>query len=152
MAEQKRSSRLQPVARLAEDKQQKAARRLGDIRQKLQQQRQQLQELESYRVEYLDRLHDAARNGIKAAQLRHYQSFVSKLSEAIEQQQKVVLMAERDVGTALDNWFQTRNRMKMVDSVVSNCHVEELQGELRSEQRETDERAQRSSGGQILPA
>ncbi len=147
MAEQKRSGRLQPVARLAEDKQQRAARKLGEIRQRLQQQQQQLQELESYRNEYICQLQDAARNGIKATQLRHYQSFVSKLSEAIEQQQKVVLVAEQDVAIAQDNWFQTRNRVKMVGSVISSCQAEELQGELRCEQKESDECAQRSSGG-----
>jgi len=146
MAEQKRSRRLQPVARLAGDKEQRAARKLGEIRQNLQQHQQQLQELESYRAEYMEQLQVAARNGIKATQLRHYQSFVSKLSEAIEQQLKVVQVAERDVETARDNWLQTRNRVKIVDSVISNCQAEELQGELRSEQKETDERALRNSG------
>ncbi len=145
MAEQKRSGRLQPVAKLAEDKQQRAIRKLGESRQNLRQQQQQLQELMSYRIEYMEQLQDSARNGIKSAQLRHYQSFVSKLSEAIEQQQKVVLVAEQSVENALDNWIHARNRVKIIGSVISICHEEELQEELRSEQKETDERAQRSS-------
>jgi len=141
MAEQKRSGRLQPVARLAEDKEQRAVRKLGESRQNMWQQQQHLQELESYRIEYMEQLQDAARSGMKAAQLRHYQSFVSKLSEAIEQQQKVILVAEQDVERALNSWVHTRNKVKIVGSVISICQKEELQGELRSEQKESDERA-----------
>jgi len=144
MAKQKRSGRLQPVARLAEDKEQRASRKLGESRQNLQQHQRQLQELESYREEYLRQLQDSSRSGIKATQLRHYQAFVSKLSEAIEQQEKVAIAAEQDVELAQNNWFQTRHRMKMVGSVISGCQTEELQSELRSEQKETDEFAQYS--------
>ncbi len=145
MATEKRSDRLQPVARLAQDREQQAGRLLGERRQLLQQYRQQLQELESYREEYLQRLQQAARNGIGAITLRHYQSFVGKLSEAIMQQQRIAEEAQQGVEEARNAWFQSRNRTKMVDSVMVNARTEEQRQELRSEQRESDERAQRGS-------
>ncbi len=146
MVNRKRSGRLLPVVKLAEDKEQEAARKLGESRQHLWQQQKQLDELESYRLEYISRLQGTARKGIKAARLRQYQGFVNKLSEAVDQQKKVVSVAERNMRTAQDNWFQDRNRKKMVDAVLSNCHAEELQSEMRSEQKESDERAQNGSG------
>ncbi len=145
MAEPKRSGRLQPVARLAGEKEQRAARELGERRHHLQQQQRQLEELENYRAEYIERLQQTARSGIGAVQLRHYQSFVSKLTEAIQQQQKAVSVAEQEVVRAQESWHQTRTRVKMVDTVISTCRTEELQGELRAEQKETDERALRGS-------
>ncbi len=143
MTEQKRSERLRPVARLAEEEEHSAARELGERRQLLQQHQRQLEELESYRSEYLERLQQAAHQGIGAVQLRHYQSFVAKLSEAIAQQQRVVQAAQQEVTRASQQWQHTHTRVKMVDTVITSCQAEELQGELRTEQKETDERALR---------
>jgi len=143
MTEQKRSERLRPVARLAEEEEHSAARELGERRQLLQQHQRQLEELESYRAEYLERLQQAAHQGIGAVQLRHYHSFVAKLSEAIAQQQRVVQAAQQEVTRASQQWQHTHTRVKMVDTVITSCQAEELQGELRTEQKETDERALR---------
>ncbi len=145
MAGQKRSGRLQPVARLAGEREQQAARKLGERRQELQQQQRQLEELENYRTEYIEQLQRAARNGIGAVQLRHYQTFVGKLTEAIEQQRSVVLAAEREVALAREGWYQSHTRVKIVDSVISSCQSEEQQEAQRAEQKETDERALRAS-------
>ncbi len=134
---------MQPVARLAGEREQRAARALGESRQHLQQQRRQLEELESYRTEYLDQLQRAARTGIGAGQLRHYQSFIGKLSEAIEQQRKVVAAAEEAMSRAQEQWHRSRTRVKVVDTVISTCRSEEQQEEQRNEQKETDERALR---------
>ncbi len=146
MTAHKRSSRLQPVARLAEEREQQAGRLLGERREILQQHQRQLQELESYREEYLQRLQEAARGGIGALRLRHYQSFVGRLSEAIAQQQRVAQEAQQELETARHAWFQSRNRVKMVDSVMVSAQADEQRQELRSEQRETDEHVRRGSG------
>ncbi|HFC52946.1 MAG TPA: flagellar export protein FliJ [Gammaproteobacteria bacterium] len=145
MTANRRSSRLQPVARLAVEREQQASRLLAERRQLLEQNLRQLQELESYRKEYLQRLQEAARGGIGATRLRHYHGFVGKLSEAIARQRQVAEDAQRELDAARQAWLQSRNRVKMVDSVIVSAQSEEQRQEQRREQCETDERARRGS-------
>ncbi len=147
MTANSRSRRLQPVVRLEEEREQQAGRLLGERRRLLEQNLRQLEELEGYRQEYLQHLLEAARGGIGAVRLRHYQSFMNKLSEAIAQQQRVAEQARQDLEAARRAWLQSRNRVKMVNTVMVSARSEEQREERRQEQRETDEHAQRGSSG-----
>lgn len=145
----KRSKRMKPVVRVAENREQQAARALGAAQGRLAQAQQQLAELQHYRDDYRQRFQQAGATGMGAAQLADYQQFLHKLGLAIEQQSQQVAQARREVETRRTQWFTSRGKVRMLDTVVARYRAIEEQQAARQEQREQDERAQR--GGRSEP-
>lgn len=139
----KRSRRLQPVVKVAESREQQAARALGQSQQDLAQAEQRLAELEAYREEYIRRFHSEGATGMSAAQMGDYRQFLHKLARAIEQQGHVVGQAKKAVEAQRQHWFKSRGKVQMLDNVVSRYAADEQRESDRKEQHEQDERAQR---------
>lgn len=139
----KRSQRLEPVVRVAENREQQAARSLGDSQSALNQAQQRLDELENYRKEYIQRFHTNGATGMSAVQMGDYRLFLSNLSRAIEQQIGLVKQAVATVEQQRQQWFARRGKVKMLGNVVSRFQTEEQRVADRKEQLEQDERAQR---------
>jgi flagellar FliJ protein len=112
-------------------------RRVGDAESKL-------LELERYRGEYEQGLTQRAGVGIGVAQLRDYQAFLGRLSEAIRQQQAVVQRARAERDAEQQRWQQAARRVKAIDHVAEQWQAEERRAADQREQRDTDERAQRT--------
>jgi len=138
----KKSSRLQPVVKVAENREQQAAKALGDSQAALQQAEQRLTELKQYREEYIQRFHAAGAAGMAAAQMGDYQKFLHKLAMAIEQQAQIVVQTSGVVEQKRQAWFQTRGKTKMLNNVVSRYQAKEQRDTDRKEQNEQDERSQ----------
>lgn len=138
----KRSKRMQPVVQVAESREQLAARALGAAQGLLDQAVQQLDELKSYRDDYLRRFEQAGAAGMGAAQLGDYRHFLQKLGLAIEQQTQVIAQASQDVEAKRGLWFASRGKVRMLGTVVSRYQCEEERDDMRKEQQEQDERAQ----------
>jgi len=141
----KRSKRLKPVVRVAESREQQAARALGVAQARLTQARQQLAELQHYRDDYRQRFQQAGATGMGATQLADYQQFLHKLGQAIEQQAQQVAQASREAEAKRALWFTSRGKVRMLDTVVARYQAVEERQAARQEQREQDERAQRGS-------
>jgi flagellar FliJ protein len=75
--------------------------------------------------------------------LRDYQAFLSRLAEAIKQQQAVVKRAESERDAERLRWQEAAKRAKALGHVVEQWQTEERRASDRREQRESDERAQR---------
>lgn len=138
----KRSQRLEPVVKLAENREQQAARALGDSQSALNQAEQRLDELKNYREEYIQRFHANGAVGMSAVQMGDYRLFLSNLSRAIEQQAELVTQAAAVVEQQRQQWFSRRGKVKMLDNVVSRYQADEQRVVDRKEQLEQDERAQ----------
>ena len=102
-----------------------------------------LAELERYRKEYEAQLALRAQSGIGVLGLRDYQAFLSRLSEAVRQQQALVQRARIERDLERTKWQEAAVRAKALDHVVERWQLEERRMMDRKEQRETDERAQR---------
>jgi len=139
----KRSQRLDPVVKVAENRKQQAAKALGDSQSALNQAEQRLVELKSYREEYIRRFHANGAVGMSAVQMGDYRLFLSNLSRAIEQQVVLVEQAAAVVEQQRQQWFARRGKVKMLDNVVSRFQVDEQRVVDKKEQQEQDERAQR---------
>ncbi len=139
----KRSQRLEPVVRVAENREQQAARSLGDSQSALNQAQQRLNELKNYREEYIQRFHTTGAVGMSAMQMGDYRLFLSNLSRAIEQQAGLVEQAAAVVEQQRQQWFTRRGKVKMLGNVVARFQTEEQRVVDRKEQLEQDERAQR---------
>lgn len=140
----KKSRRIQPVVRVAENHQQQAARALGGAQVVLTQAEQRLQELRIYRDEYVRRFQAAGAVGMGAARMADYRRFLHSLSQAIEQQMQVVALAEQEVEVQRRQWYTRRGKVKMLGNVMARYVSDEQREADKKEQVEQDERPQRS--------
>ena len=137
------SKRFHPVRRVAQSREQNAARELGNSQRRMQEQEARLEALKRYHDEYLERFRDAARLGISSAQLQEYQAFLSKLSRAIQEQEKIVQSSHRECCDKKELWQQKRVRSQALSKVVERFETAERRAEDSREQKEQDERNQR---------
>ena len=137
------SKRLKPVQQVAANREQKAARSMGQARANLAQEEAKLAQLKQYHQEYLTRFQEASAQGMSVAQLQEYRAFLGKLDEAIEQQQKVVAASMATHSTHRDDWKQKRTRTQALGKVVERYRKEERKVADRVEQKESDERNNR---------
>jgi flagellar FliJ protein len=138
------SKRLKPVQQVAASRERNAARSMGKARQHLAQEEAKLAQLKQYHQEYLERFQQVASQGMSAAQLQEYRAFLVKLDEAIQQQEKVVAASMANHSTHKNNWKQKHTRTQALGKVVERYRKEERKAADRSEQKENDERNNRS--------
>lgn len=139
------SKRLKPVQRVAESREQKAARHMGLSRKTLQVEEVKLTQLKQYHQEYLQKFEVASRQGISATQLQEYRAFLSKLDEAIGQQERVVAASQMDHSTNKSNWRKKHTRTQALSKAVNRIQQQEQATAERNEQKESDDRNQRPS-------
>ncbi len=133
------SKRLKPVHQVAANKELNAARTMGKARRNLAQEEAKLAQLKQYHQEYMDRFQQVAAQGMSANQLQEYRAFLTKLDEAIEQQQKVVTASMATHSSHKDNWKQKHTRTQALGKVVERYRKEERKASDRTEQKEIDE-------------
>jgi len=137
------SKRFRPVQRVAESREQTAARELGDSRRAVKEQEQRLDELHTYHSEYLERFQTAAAKGISAIQLHEYRAFLAKLERAIREQESIIAESRNVCAFRQETWQQKRVRTQALGKVVERCQQEEQQVADKREQKESDDRSQR---------
>ena len=137
------SSQLQPVANLAKHSERSAARKHGDVLREFKQQQQQLEELIKYRKQYFENFQQAGKAGLSIVQVRDYQLFLSRLDQAIAQQQQQVQQHQAVTRQSQANWMDKRGKSKMLDKVVAGRLQQEQQAAEKQEQRELEDRPHR---------
>ena len=137
----KRSKRMQSVAEIAKNKEIHAARLLGQKRQYLEQQRQRLLELVSYREEYTRKFQTLGGHGLDARRMHEYRTFLEKLNMAIVQQRDRINQATGECQVVQERWLNSRVHSKALGKVVERYQHDETQQREKQEQRELDERA-----------
>jgi flagellar protein FliJ len=137
-----RSKRMQPVARVANDRQQNAARQVGERQRELEAQLNRLDELSNYRSEYARRF-DEGTESMTGMNVRDYRLFLSRLNQAIEEQARRVEQARRELERSHGNWSATRVHSDAIHKVMDRFQKEEQRQEARREQVREDEFGQR---------
>src|SRR5262245_6892789 len=140
-----RSERLGPVQRVLGQTEQQRARDLGDSQQRLAAAEKKLQDLREYRQDYERSFQQRAMAGQPVTALRDFQVFLARLDQAIQQQGQIVEAARGDVAGHTTRWQSAARQVKAVDSVVGRWQDEERRAGDRREQKDIDERAQRST-------
>lgn len=137
-----RAKRLEPVQDIVSDAQRRLAQSLAAHERRVTEAESKLQDLQHYKSDYERQFAERAGGGMGVTDLRDYQAFLGRLSEAIRQQHGIVqrVRAERDAERC--RWQEAAKRAKALDHVVERWHSEERKAIERREQRETDERAQ----------
>lgn len=137
-----RSRRMEPVVQVAHERQQSAARRLGDRQRALDNHLHRLEELESFQQEYLRRFDADVGGGMSGIGIRDYRLFLSRINEAIEQQAQMIELARKEVEASRHQWMQTKIKSDAINKAVDRFRKEEYQVSERREQYENDERCQ----------
>ena len=141
-----KSKRFEPIANLARDSEREAAKVLGSALKNLEDQVEQLDTLIRYQADYNQRLNSSAsaNAGMNAQKLNEYIEFLSKLSTAIERQEQTIEHARQVLEEKKMFWFSKRGRSKALDSVLERYIQDEAKQLDKREQRDQDDRNNRT--------
>ncbi|VAW77412.1 hypothetical protein MNBD_GAMMA15-2058 [hydrothermal vent metagenome] len=141
-----RSKRMKPVQRVAQNREQTAVQKLGQSQQYLDAQRAKLEELCSYRDQYSESFKTTSGQGLDANRLQDFRVFLSRLNEAIRQQETIIVQCTSQHEQTRQQWVETRSHHQAIDKVIERYRSEEQKMENRREQKEQDEHSQRPGG------
>jgi flagellar FliJ protein len=138
-----RTKRIAPVQTLFDDNERRLAQSLAAYERRVTDSETKLGELERYRSEYEKQFTHSAGRGMGVTELRDYQAFLARLSEAIRQQRTLTQRAQIERDAERQRWQEAARRAKALEVVVDGWKAEERRAIDKRDQRETDERAQR---------
>jgi flagellar FliJ protein len=136
---------MEPVQRAVADTERQRALRLAACERQVTEAQAKLAELTGYRNEYARQFQSRAGQGMGGLGLRDYQTFLARLASAIQAQEEVVVRALTQRDAERSSWQQAATRSKAVEQVVDRWRAEERVASDRREQKDTDERALRST-------
>lgn len=137
-----RVQRIQPAVDVAHKRQQNAARVVGERQQQLGVRLQRLEELRNYRDEYASQF-TCSIQSMSGLYVREYRLFLSRLNQAIEEQQHHVKQAREMLKKSQQEWTRCRVHCDAITKVLERLHTEQQQVQAQREQAQTDEFGQR---------
>jgi flagellar FliJ protein len=144
-----KSKRMQPVARVADQRERQAAVEMAEFRRFLDAQQAKLDELNNYRNDYARHFEQAGRGGMDAARMADYRRILARLNDAIAYQEQRLAGLHNDYVRVRQRWTDTRTRAAALEKVMERYREDEQRAGDRREQGESDERAQRTGPGTV---
>ncbi|WP_110687274.1 flagellar export protein FliJ [Salinicola aestuarinus] len=126
---------------LAKRQSDKAVEDLGHLRRQHQDAEARLTQLEQYRDEYRQKLHDALSAGVSSSQWRDYQQFLASLDRAIEQQRRQLGEQQARVEGGMHRWQGEQRKFNAYDMLHTRGLHERSHRQAKDEQRQSDEMA-----------
>jgi len=114
---------LQPLVHLAQQKNEAATRKFGQLNQQQQAVQAKLDTLLQYRKDYQTRFQEAVQNGMSQSDLRNFQDFIQRLDEAIAQQRNANEHARTQVQVGRSELQDAQRKMKSFDTLAQR-HLE----------------------------
>ena len=136
-----RTQRIQPVQRIVDDREREQAKAVALARQKVAEAEAKFVELGRYREDYQRGFQKEAAGGASGLRLRDFRLFLSRLDEALRQQEQVVARAKSEQEHQTRLWLESQRRAKALGIVVDKWRGDERVAAERQDQRDTDERA-----------
>lgn len=134
------SKSLDPIARVAQQRERDAVLQLGHSMRQTEQHQRQLDELTSYWKQYMQKFQMDGKVGFSPVKMHDYQLFLSRLDSAITQQTQLVASSEEDCQQSQSDWHDALGYSRMIDKVVGSRRLFEAQQRKDREQRESDDR------------
>lgn len=141
-----KSKRLEPVTRVAGQRERQAAVEMAEFRRFLDAQQAKLDELNAYRNDYARRFEEVGRGGLDAARMADFRRILARLGEVIVYQERRLASLLKEYEQVRRRWTDTRTRAAALDKVMERYRHDEQREADRREQGETDEHAQRIPG------
>ena len=138
-----RLKRLETVEGVMGDKADRAAREFGRAQSQLQDEQKRLDQLRDFRADYQGRLTGSSEATMDAFRLQDFNAFLSRIDAAIDQQRQQVEEVERQLQLARQHWDEERGRADAMGKVVQQQRDTDNRREVKREQSQEDELAQR---------
>ena len=137
-----KSKRFEPIHEVASTSAKDLSRAMGDAGRKVSELERQLEQLQVYRDEYV-RNSTQSSGAMDAVKLQNYRSFLDRLGEALNQQQKTLDGARQEFEKRRAQWSEKRIEAESLNRVVDRFRKEEQNAADQREQREGDDAAMR---------
>ncbi len=137
-----KSKRFEPIQEIASTSARDLSRAMGEAGLKVRDLERQLEQLTSYRDEYV-RNSTQADGAMDAVKLQNYRSFLDRLGEAMRQHLKSLDAARNEFERRRAQWSEKRIEAESLSKVVDRFRREEQHVADRREQRDGDEAAMR---------
>jgi flagellar FliJ protein len=139
-----KSKRFEPIQEIASTEAVDLSRAMGEAGRKVADIESQLEQLKSYRDEYVRNSTQSAA-AMDAVKLQNYRSFLDRLGEALRQHMKSLETARAEYERRRALWSEKRVEAESLSRVVDRFRKEEQHVADRREQREGDDAALRAS-------
>ncbi len=134
-----RAQKLIPVVDMARRETEQAQLQLADANRLLHQEQQQLQDLQQYRQQYLQRFRNADPQVMSARKAIELRSFLVQLDQAIQLQEKQVRQYLGQSQHKQQIWLQARSKQQAMETLMERYQQQDQQQQQRREQMLTDE-------------
>jgi len=134
---------LQPLRQLAQQKNDAAIRKLGQLNRNQQSAQSKLEMLQQYRRDYQQKMQDAEKNGMGLEDLCNFRDFIYRLDDAIAQQNETVTKAQISAQNGRNELSEAQRRMKSFDTLAQRHAEAELKLEAKAEQKMQDDHSGR---------
>ena len=138
-----KSKRFEPIQEIASTEAVDLSRAMGEAGSKVADIESQLEQLKSYRDEYVRNSTQSA-SAMDAVKLQNYRSFLDRLGEALRQHMKSLETARAEYERRRALWSEKRVEAESLSRVVDRFRKEEQHVADRREQREGDDAAVRA--------
>lgn len=142
-----RSKRLQPIQKIAENREDAAAKEMGKARTQVNELETRLAELITFREEYARNFITAGEQGMGVSRMMEYQGFINRIDQAIAYQRSSIEQAKMVYENRKKIWGQLHGRVLAMDKLAARYRQQERMLADKRDQKETDERAQRTKHG-----
>jgi len=137
-----KSKRFEPIREIASTSAKDLSVAMGEAGRKVADLERQLEQLQSYRDEYLRNSSQSAA-AIDVVKLQNYRSFLDRLGEALRQHLKSLEVARSEYERRRALWSEKRIEAESLGRAVDRFRKEEQHVADRREQREGDDAALR---------
>ena len=137
------SGKYQLLIHLAEERQQAAAERMSLAQNRLNEARARLEQLDAFREEYRQRLVGGGGKGMSIVQYQDFRRFLSRLDEAMVQQQQDLDRSTQRFVMERQAWQMEYKKLKAYEKLLQREQEREAREEARRQQKQTDEFATR---------
>jgi flagellar FliJ protein len=138
-----KSKRFEPIREIASTSAQDLSRAMAESARKVADLERQLQQLHSYREDYLRNSAPGAQV-VDAVKLQNYRTFLDRLGEAVRQQTILLQSAQAEYEKRRAAWSEKRIEAETLGRAVDRFRKEEQHAADRREQREGDDAALRT--------
>jgi flagellar FliJ protein len=137
-----KSKRFEPIQEIAATSAKELSRAMADAGRKVADLERQLEQLQSYRDEYV-RNSTQSNGALDAVKLQNYRAFLDRLGEGLRQHSKSLDNARAEYERRRLVWSEKRVEAESLSRVVDRFRQEERHAAERREQRDGDDAALR---------
>jgi flagellar FliJ protein len=130
---------LKLVLKVTSDKEEKLRLEYIKSQQYLNDSQEKLNGLSEFKFDYMKQLQAKGESGLTGANYSHYQSFIAKIENAMNQQIQVINTAKQVVAQRKDIWLEQQIKAKAIEKLIEKKNNLLLHKRNKAEQISLDE-------------